>query len=1044
MPAGRDPDRTHTRRFSLISDRLQFDRSGKYLLLGHDDHVSIIHGLAPGSDRRTLDVGRRGVRALAGFDDEFWLVADGILVRYSLEGRPIGEPFTLASATGVTGEASWSVAPCGPPGAVWSGNSVVGIIDDLGTLTTHVHADADLHVPLTARRVVAVSGPRVRMPSGITATLAPGTLIRGGMVLADARSVVLASHRELLLLSIGTGHITTRAAVASELVRVAPQRAIAIAQTELDRLAVINLRVGRELGTLVVEQPIDDVAIDPNGHRVAVRSGDSIELIELGDLIAARAVRARGTTPAPIKVHDDEPPQHPVPDDEPAAVIPAAAADPAPARRCAIALDRLAGPLVALAPRRIGPRLGREVALGMLELERDLILARVRVGIAEAWDSRRLGYANESSHPFELEVVALLGQGSGGHAEVHVAAARQQLATTTDARAADRELHFDASPLAELALDFELARLDLEILIAIAAPTLWGETARLYGVLANDPGRAVVDEMLVGQILENTAGRYEIAAALGPDAALRQHGLVVEADHRARPFTHLAINPIIAARLCSQPMPIPDAIRAYEASTPLAELFVPAEPVEQLVEVLAHPSPHPLRLVVRGRLGSGRRSVLAAIAARANRALGLIELGNLSSTDGASTLRSLLQSASLCGLVPCVVGSAAADESNQQRKVLDVVEIIARHRGPVLAVLGSDERSPFPPGHHELVLPRLGASDRLEHWRETLSHHGLIVADPEVLSSRYRLAPGLVERAVAHVASSGPAGDDATSALAEAIRQGRDTRLASLATRVTRLPRWSDVVLPPDVLDSLREMIGRVWHGRRVYEDWGFDTVMTTGRGLTALFDGRPGTGKTMVAGLVARELGLDLYRVDLSRVVSKWIGETEKHLAELFDAVDDGQAIILFDEADSLFSRRTEVKSSNDRYANLEVNYLLQRFDSFEGIAILTTNFGSAIDPAFRRRVSLRLSFPFPDEEAREELWRAHLPAKLPIDGDLDLGALARRFQLAGGYIRNACLRAAFLAAQEEVVLGQRHLERAVQLEFQQVGKISTSGPVE
>jgi SpoVK/Ycf46/Vps4 family AAA+-type ATPase len=199
-----------------------------------------------------------------------------------------------------------------------------------------------------------------------------------------------------------------------------------------------------------------------------------------------------------------------------------------------------------------------------------------------------------------------------------------------------------------------------------------------------------------------------------------------------------------------------------------------------------------------------------------------------------------------------------------------------------------------------------------------------------------------------------------------------------------------------------------------------------------------------MVAGLIASELGLDLYQIDLSRIVSKWVGETEKHLSALFAAAEAGHAVILFDEADSLFSKRTDVKSSNDRYANLEVNYLLQRIDSFDGIAVLTTNFGSAIDPAFRRRVSFRLSFPFPDEEAREQLWRVHLPARLPIAGELDLGALARRFQLAGGYIRNACLRAAFLAAQEETTLAQRHLERAVQLEYQQVGKISTSGPVE
>ena len=160
---------------------------------------------------------------------------------------------------------------------------------------------------------------------------------------------------------------------------------------------------------------------------------------------------------------------------------------------------------------------------------------------------------------------------------------------------------------------------------------------------------------------------------------------------------------------------------------------------------------------------------------------------------------------------------------------------------------------------------------------------------------------------------------------------------------------------------------------------------MTTSRGLSALFYGPPGTGKSMVAGLIARELGLELYRVDLARVVSKWIGETEKNLAEVFDAAEDGQVVILFDEADSLFARRTEVKSSVDRYANLEVNYLLQRLDSFEGVCILTTNLEGSIDPAFKRRMSLRLHFPFPDEEMRVRLWAAHVPPEAPTLGDFD-----------------------------------------------------------
>jgi SpoVK/Ycf46/Vps4 family AAA+-type ATPase len=219
--------------------------------------------------------------------------------------------------------------------------------------------------------------------------------------------------------------------------------------------------------------------------------------------------------------------------------------------------------------------------------------------------------------------------------------------------------------------------------------------------------------------------------------------------------------------------------------------------------------------------------------------------------------------------------------------------------------------------------------------------------------------------------------------------------------------------------------------------------TMSTSRGLTALFQGQPGTGKTLVAGVIARELGLDLYQVDLSKVMSKWIGETERNLSTIFDAAEDGQVVLLFDEADSLFAKRTEVRSSNDRYANLEVNYLLQRLDAFAGIAILTTNSGNTIDQAFKRRLSFRLSFPFPDEETREQLWRAHLPPELPVNGPLALDALARKYQLSGGYIRNACLRAAFLAAQDETSLHQRHLERAVALEFAELGKLSNSGAI-
>jgi SpoVK/Ycf46/Vps4 family AAA+-type ATPase len=265
-----------------------------------------------------------------------------------------------------------------------------------------------------------------------------------------------------------------------------------------------------------------------------------------------------------------------------------------------------------------------------------------------------------------------------------------------------------------------------------------------------------------------------------------------------------------------------------------------------------------------------------------------------------------------------------------------------------------------------------------------------------------------------------------------------------VATPITRLSKWEQVALPEDVIDSIREFLGRVQHRRKVYEEWGYDSRMSSSRGLTALFHGPPGTGKSMVASLIARELGLDLYRIDLAQVTSKWIGETEKNLAEVFDAAEDGQCVILFDEADSLFAKRTEVKSSVDRYANLEVNYLLQRLDTFEGVAILTTNLEGSLDNAFKRRLSLRLSFPFPDEEMRVRLWLAHIPPEVPTLGDFDFADLAKRFPMSGGYIRNSALRAAFLAAHANEPLSQAHIVRAIHLEYREMGKLAPGGRME
>ena len=272
----------------------------------------------------------------------------------------------------------------------------------------------------------------------------------------------------------------------------------------------------------------------------------------------------------------------------------------------------------------------------------------------------------------------------------------------------------------------------------------------------------------------------------------------------------------------------------------------------------------------------------------------------------------------------------------------------------------------------------------------------------------------------------------AQAQIADALRP----RLGNLVERVARRVGWEGLILPKDTLSRLREMILYRRHAEQVYREWGLGRHVT-GEGIAALFSGPPGTGKTLAASVLATELGIALYRVDLSQIVSKWVGETEKNLARLFAEARHGQAVLLFDEADSLFGKRTEVKSANDRYANLEVNFLLQKLDHFDGIAILTTNALTGIDEAFLRRLQFRVDFDPPDAEARIELWRRHLPAATYLARDVDLDDIAERWEFSGGNIRNAAIRAAFLAAEDNSAITNAHLRQASTVESEELGRV-------
>ncbi|RKH69613.1 ATP-binding protein [Corallococcus interemptor] len=298
------------------------------------------------------------------------------------------------------------------------------------------------------------------------------------------------------------------------------------------------------------------------------------------------------------------------------------------------------------------------------------------------------------------------------------------------------------------------------------------------------------------------------------------------------------------------------------------------------------------------------------------------------------------------------------------------------------------------------------------------------------LSMRSIRAAGAEVRQVAGDADGAPAGEALWSACRLQARPG----LEDLAQRIEPSAGWDDLVLPELQKTLLRQVAACVRQRVRVYETWGFAAQGSRGLGISALFSGASGTGKTMAAEVLARELGLDLFRIDLSQVVSKYIGETEKNLRRVFEAAQEGGAILLFDEADALFGKRTEVKDSHDRYANIEVSYLLQQMEAYSGLAILTTNMKDALDTAFLRRLRFVVQFPFPDSAQRAEIWRRMFPPSAPTES-LEVARLAR-LSVTGGNIRTIALNAAFLAADAGEPVRMAHLQRAVRAEFSKLDK--------
>ena len=383
----------------------------------------------------------------------------------------------------------------------------------------------------------------------------------------------------------------------------------------------------------------------------------------------------------------------------------------------------------------------------------------------------------------------------------------------------------------------------------------------------------------------------------------------------------------------------------------------------------------------------------------------------------AAMLRALRRETLLVGAVPVVVGvdELHVGEGARDERALVLAQFVDGSDGPVVLVAarpGIDLGLRAPTVRVAWPVPDVETRARL--WQA----HAADLDAARQLAIRFPLGAGAIRRAVdsARLLHVGKPVLELTDLMA-GVRHNIAEKLGTLADRIPVKQSWADLVLADDVLAQVRGLVARVRHAHVVYEEWGYRAKMPRGVGVAALFSGPPGTGKTMVAGLIAAELELDLYQVDLSKVVSKWVGETEKQLAMIFDAAEAGHALLLFDEADALFGQRTtDVKGANDRYANLEVNFLLQRIERFGGVVILTTNLDTAIDKALKRRLAAHIVFPHPDDEERAQLWQRLLATDgAPLGDDLDYDALALAYpKMSGANIRNAALSAAFLAAAD------------------------------
>jgi hypothetical protein len=663
--------------------------------------------------------------------------------------------------------------------------------------------------------------------------------------------------------------------------------------------------------------------------------------------------------------------------------------------------------------------------LGLLEARVRAAVDRRRAADADPEDRFRGLYISEA------QVDALLAGPTGPLVPPEADGAAAVLMAELEARVAEAEAAGARIRLLELARAFDLAPVDVELLLVALAPDLDPRFERLYGYLHDDVSRRRAS---VGLALELGGGGGGWGTGpdrdrLGPLAPLVAGGLLLVEDLDRPTLTRsLRVPDRVAAHLLGDdaPDPVIEALLTATVAVDLAE-----------VDAVARGLDAGLRLVyLRERAGASGRSLGTTALARRGKAAVALDLARLTTADDPVAIASAASRESRLRGAGLVVGPVEALVERSPAAVRAFAEL----PGPVILVGGRDwdpAWSREPP----LVLdaPVPSVEQRHELWTQSLNGDAPDGFDPALATIAFRLAPEQIDRAARAARRAAIAAGRAMTVddVSAGARAQNAAGLERLARRIVPSVGWEDLVLPPVVEQQLRELVARARHRERVVGEWRMGTKGARGLGITALFCGDSGTGKTMSAEVLAGDLGFDVYVIDLSTVVDKYIGETEKNLDRIFTEADRVNGILLFDEADALFGKRSEVKDARDRYANVEVAYLLQRMERFDGLAILTTNLRSNVDEAFVRRLDAIVDFPMPEEEHRLRLWGRNLGPELPVAGDIDIAFLARRFKISGGNIRNVCVTAAYLAAADGRTVGMTDLVRATEREYRKLGRL-------